>query len=88
MCVFARLTSNNNLHNNSFSNQSASAQTLGISPHRDAGFLTILLQDINCHSLQVARFEDDDHIGNDDNDAAHVVVDAEGFVGFIIINIV
>ena len=57
---------NNNLHNNSFSNQSASAQTLGISPHRDAGFLTILLQDINCHSLQVARFEDDDHIGNDD----------------------
>jgi isopenicillin N synthase-like dioxygenase len=26
---------------------------LGISPHRDAGFLTILLQDDNCHSLQV-----------------------------------
>ena len=38
---------NNNLHNNSFSNQSASAQTLGISPHRDAGFLTILLQDVS-----------------------------------------
>jgi isopenicillin N synthase-like dioxygenase len=26
---------------------------LGISPHRDAGFLTILLQDDDCHSLQV-----------------------------------
>mmetsp|Transcript_8649 Transcript_8649/g.13507 ORF Transcript_8649/g.13507 Transcript_8649/m.13507 type:complete len:412 (+) Transcript_8649:66-1301(+) len=26
---------------------------LGISPHRDASFLTILLQDVNCHSLQV-----------------------------------
>lgn len=26
---------------------------LGISPHRDAGFLTILLQDRHCHSLQV-----------------------------------
>lgn len=26
---------------------------LGISPHRDAGFLTILLQDDECHSLQV-----------------------------------
>jgi len=26
---------------------------LGISPHRDAGFLTVLLQDVNCHSLQV-----------------------------------
>lgn len=26
---------------------------LGISPHRDAGFLTILLQDDACHSLQV-----------------------------------
>lgn len=28
---------------------------LGISPHRDAGFLTILLQDIDCHSLQVLK---------------------------------
>ena len=28
-------------------------QTLGISPHRDAGFLTILIQDDDCHSLQV-----------------------------------
>jgi len=28
---------------------------LGISPHRDAGFLTILLQDANCHSLQVLK---------------------------------
>ena len=27
--------------------------TLGISPHKDAGFLTILLQDDDCHSLQV-----------------------------------
>lgn len=26
---------------------------LGISPHRDAGFLTVLLQDYDCHSLQV-----------------------------------
>ena len=26
---------------------------LGVSPHRDAGFLTILLQDDDCHSLQV-----------------------------------
>jgi isopenicillin N synthase-like dioxygenase len=26
---------------------------LGISPHQDAGFLTVLLQDENCHSLQV-----------------------------------
>eukprot|EP00970_Alexandrium_tamarense_P019894 scaffold14582_cov172-Alexandrium_tamarense.AAC.3 len=33
---------------------------LGVSPHRDAGFLTILLQDDDCHSLQVARFEDAD----------------------------
>lgn len=28
---------------------------LGISPHRDAGFLTILLQDVDCHSLQVLK---------------------------------
>ena len=55
-----------NLHNNSFSNNKANTDTLGISPHRDAGFLTILLQDDDCHSLQVARFEDDDHIGDDD----------------------
>jgi len=26
---------------------------LGISPHRDAGFLTVLAQDMDCHSLQV-----------------------------------
>ncbi|KAL7490404.1 hypothetical protein ACHAWX_000258 [Stephanocyclus meneghinianus] len=44
---------------------------LGISPHRDAGFLTILLQDENCHSLQVARFEDED---NKDDDANWVTV--------------
>jgi len=28
---------------------------LGVSPHRDAGFLTILLQDVDCHSLQVMK---------------------------------
>lgn len=56
-----------NLHNNSFSNgASADMGTLGISPHRDAGFVTILLQDEDCHSLQVARFEDDDHIDDGD----------------------
>jgi len=38
---------------------------LGISPHRDAGFLTVLLQDDDCHSLQVARFEDEDHRDGD-----------------------
>lgn len=43
-----------------------STGALGISPHRDAGFLTILLQDDDCHSLQVARFEDDDVIEEDD----------------------
>ena len=29
---------------------------LGISPHRDAGFLTILLQDDDCYSLQVPKY--------------------------------
>jgi hypothetical protein len=29
---------------------------LGISPHRDAGFLTILLQDDGCYSLQVPKY--------------------------------
>eukprot|EP00581_Thalassiosira_minuscula_P014194 CAMPEP_0183722948 /NCGR_PEP_ID=MMETSP0737-20130205/14736_1 /TAXON_ID=385413 /ORGANISM="Thalassiosira miniscula, Strain CCMP1093" /LENGTH=447 /DNA_ID=CAMNT_0025953195 /DNA_START=99 /DNA_END=1439 /DNA_ORIENTATION=+ len=58
---------NKNLHNNSFSNKSSADEgTLGISPHRDAGFLTILLQDDDCHSLQVARFEDDDHLDDGD----------------------
>eukprot|EP00934_Nitzschia_sp_Nitz4_P003407 Nitzschia sp. Nitz4//scaffold166_size90379//7618//10428//NITZ4_005045-RA/size90379-processed-gene-0.51-mRNA-1//-1//CDS//3329538160//3397//frame0 len=28
---------------------------LGISPHQDAGFLTLLLQDDDCHSLQVLK---------------------------------
>ena len=28
---------------------------LGISPHKDAGFLTVLEQDVDCHSLQVVR---------------------------------
>ena len=55
-----------NSHNNGFSTKTASSGTLGISPHRDAGFLTILLQDYDCHSLQVARFEDDDLIEDDD----------------------
>lgn len=30
---------------------------LGISPHKDAGFLTVLLQDDECHSLQVWKAE-------------------------------
>ncbi len=58
-------SADDNLHNNGFSSMTAGSGTLGISPHRDAGFLTILLQDDDCHSLQVARFEDDD-IGDDD----------------------
>ena len=33
---------------------------LGISPHKDAGFLTVLVQDDDCHSLQVAQFENGD----------------------------
>jgi len=33
---------------------------LGISPHTDAGFVTVLVQDDNCHSLQVAQFENGD----------------------------
>jgi isopenicillin N synthase-like dioxygenase len=33
--------------------EESSENVLGISPHRDAGFLTILLQDEDCHSLQV-----------------------------------
>mmetsp|Transcript_4400 Transcript_4400/g.8096 ORF Transcript_4400/g.8096 Transcript_4400/m.8096 type:complete len:367 (-) Transcript_4400:1355-2455(-) len=32
---------------------------LGISPHHDAGFLTILLQDDECHSLQVLNGENE-----------------------------
>jgi isopenicillin N synthase-like dioxygenase len=31
------------------------SKPLGISPHRDAGFLTVLLQDADCHSLQVLK---------------------------------
>jgi isopenicillin N synthase-like dioxygenase len=30
---------------------------LGVSPHKDAGFLTVLLQDDGCHSLQVLKNE-------------------------------
>ena len=33
---------------------SSSSSVLGISPHTDAGFVTVLLQDDTCHSLQVA----------------------------------
>ena len=33
---------------------------LGISPHKDAGFLTVLVQDDDCHSLQVAQFKNGD----------------------------
>ena len=33
---------------------------LGISPHKDAGFVTCLVQDDDCHSLQVAQFENGD----------------------------
>lgn len=33
---------------------------LGISPHYDAGFLTVLAQDDDCHSLQVARYNGDE----------------------------
>uniref|UniRef100_A0A7S4HNG0 Fe2OG dioxygenase domain-containing protein n=1 Tax=Odontella aurita TaxID=265563 RepID=A0A7S4HNG0_9STRA len=33
---------------------------LGISPHKDAGFLTVLVQDDDCHSLQVARYPNGD----------------------------
>ena len=62
------------VHNNSFSRGDVAAVggALGISPHRDAGFLTVLLQDDDCHSLQVARFEDNDHGG--DNEGGWVTV--------------
>ena len=33
--------------------KTADPAPLGISPHKDAGFLTVLLQDDDCHSLQV-----------------------------------
>lgn len=35
---------------------------LGISPHKDAGFLTVLAQDEECHSLQVRRRTDDEWV--------------------------
>lgn len=35
--------------------QSDGMRPLGISPHQDAGFLTVLLQDDDCHSLQVLK---------------------------------
>lgn len=43
---------------------------LGISPHRDAGFLTVLLQDDDCHSLQVMCTEE--------SDRWHTVVPVQG----------
>ena len=41
-------------------NEPPPSTVLGISPHKDAGFLTVLLQDDDCHSLQVAKFPDHD----------------------------
>jgi isopenicillin N synthase-like dioxygenase len=35
---------------------------LGISPHKDAGFLTVLAQDEHCHSLQVRRRTDNEWV--------------------------
>jgi isopenicillin N synthase-like dioxygenase len=35
---------------------------LGISPHTDAGFLTVLAQDEGCHSLQVRRRTDNEWV--------------------------
>jgi isopenicillin N synthase-like dioxygenase len=41
-------------NNNGSGNTGDEVSIMGISPHTDAGFLTILLQDDGCHSLQVA----------------------------------
>jgi isopenicillin N synthase-like dioxygenase len=41
---------NNHVDNDHHTND---VSPLGISPHKDAGFLTVLLQDDDCHSLQV-----------------------------------
>ena len=38
-----------------FDAETGDPSTLGVSPHRDAGFLTVLLQDDDCHSLQVEK---------------------------------
>lgn len=35
-------------------------EPLGISPHKDAGFLTVLVQDDDCHSLQVLNEQSDE----------------------------
>ena len=40
-------------------NGSPGEQILGISPHQDAGFLTVLIQDDDCHSLQVQNRQGD-----------------------------
>jgi len=46
---------------------------LGISPHKDAGFLTVLVQDDDCHSLQVARYPDGDESAEPDWVTVHPV---------------
>jgi isopenicillin N synthase-like dioxygenase len=46
---------------------SSAPEPLGISPHKDAGFLTVLLQDDDCHSLQVLRRCHKSNNGSRDN---------------------
>lgn len=48
------------LYPNEVPNRSDEPPPLGISPHKDAGFLTVLVQDDDCHSLQVARYPNGD----------------------------
>jgi isopenicillin N synthase-like dioxygenase len=50
--ISSRDESNQNENPNSIAPQQE-PPPLGISPHKDAGFLTVLWQDENCHSLQV-----------------------------------
>ena len=46
---------NKNAHTSRLGQRNGESKTpLGVSPHTDAGFLTILMQDEGCHSLQVA----------------------------------
>jgi isopenicillin N synthase-like dioxygenase len=44
-------------NDNNNDNEGGETSILGISPHTDAGFLTVLLQDDDCHSLQVCMFK-------------------------------
>jgi isopenicillin N synthase-like dioxygenase len=44
---------NDHNNNNGSTQYTNDVSPLGISPHKDAGFLTVLLQDDDCHSLQV-----------------------------------